>query len=69
MGEEDIEALREIGKLLSILKEPDPPKGMKDALGKLPMYRKVLDTSQGLSSRRIRVEELFHPSTLESFSI
>jgi len=43
MGEEDVEALREIGKLLSILKEPDPPKGMKDALGKLPMYRKVLD--------------------------
>ncbi|MCF6355925.1 MAG: UbiD family decarboxylase, partial [Candidatus Polarisedimenticolaceae bacterium] len=43
MGEESVEALREVGKLLSILKEPDPPKGMKDALSKLPMYRKVLD--------------------------
>ena len=43
MGEESIEALREVGKLLSVLKEPDPPKGMKDALSKLPMYRKVLD--------------------------
>jgi len=43
MGEENVEALREIGKLLSVLKEPDPPKGMKDALSKLPMYRKVLD--------------------------
>jgi len=43
MGEENVEALREVGKLLSVLKEPEPPKGMKDALGKLPMYRKVLD--------------------------
>ncbi len=43
MGEEDVGALREVGRLLSLLKEPDPPKGMKDALGKLPMYRKVLD--------------------------
>ncbi len=43
MGEERVEALREVGKLLSLLKEPDPPKGMKDALGKLPIYRKVLD--------------------------
>ncbi len=43
MGEESVGALREVGKLLSILKEPDPPKGMKDALSKLPMYRKVLD--------------------------
>ena len=43
MGEESVEALREVGKLLAMLKEPDPPKGMKDAWGKLPLYRKVLD--------------------------
>ncbi len=43
MGEENVEALREVGKLLSVLKEPEPPKGMKDAVSKLPMYRKVLD--------------------------
>ncbi|WP_419641622.1 4-hydroxy-3-polyprenylbenzoate decarboxylase [Thiolapillus sp.] len=43
MGEESVEALREVGKLLAMLKEPDPPKGMRDAWGKLPLYRKVLD--------------------------
>ena len=43
MGEEEVSALREIGKLLAALKEPDPPKGMKDAWEKLPLYRKVLD--------------------------
>src|SRR5689334_21845052 len=29
MGEESISALREIGKLLAALKEPEPPKGSK----------------------------------------
>ncbi|MBK5969749.1 MULTISPECIES: 4-hydroxy-3-polyprenylbenzoate decarboxylase [Thiorhodovibrio] len=43
MGEESTEALREIGKLLAFLKEPDPPKGMKDALSTLPVFKKVLD--------------------------
>jgi len=36
MGEESVTALREVGKLLAALKEPDPPKGMKDAWQKLP---------------------------------
>lgn len=43
MGESSVEALREVGKLLAMLKEPDPPKGMKDAWNKLPIFRKVLD--------------------------
>ncbi len=43
MGEESVEALREVGRLLAMLKEPDPPKGMKDAWEKLPIFRKVLD--------------------------
>ncbi len=43
MGEDSVTALREVGKLLATLKEPDPPKGMKDAWEKLPLYRKVLD--------------------------
>ncbi|MET0013704.1 MAG: 4-hydroxy-3-polyprenylbenzoate decarboxylase [Sedimenticola sp.] len=43
MGEESVEALREVGKLLAQLKEPEPPKGVKDAWEKLPMFRKVLD--------------------------
>jgi len=43
MGEDSVEALREVGKLLAFLKEPEPPKGLKDAWEKLPVYRKVLD--------------------------
>ncbi len=43
MGEDSVDALREVGKLLAFLKEPEPPKGLKDAWDKLPVYRKVLD--------------------------
>ncbi len=43
MGEETVEALREVGKLLSQLKEPEPPKGMKDAWEKLPVFKQVLN--------------------------
>ena len=42
MGASDVSELREIGKLLAFLKEPDPPKGLKDAWSKLPIFKKVL---------------------------
>jgi 4-hydroxy-3-polyprenylbenzoate decarboxylase len=43
MGEDSTEALREVGKLLAMLKEPEPPKGLKDAWDKLPMLRQVMN--------------------------
>ena len=43
MGEETVEALRDVGTLLSQLKEPEPPKGMKDAWEKLPVFKQVLN--------------------------
>ncbi|MGE5152648.1 MAG: 4-hydroxy-3-polyprenylbenzoate decarboxylase, partial [Bdellovibrio bacteriovorus] len=43
MGEESVAALREVGKLLAFLKEPDPPRGMKEAWRTLPIFKKVLD--------------------------
>jgi len=43
MGQDSISALREVGKLLAFLKEPDPPKGFKDAWAKLPLFKQVLN--------------------------
>ncbi len=43
MGEESIAALREVGKLLAFLRQPEPPKGMRDAFSKLPVFRQVLN--------------------------
>ena len=34
MGQKDVDALRDVGKLLAMLKEPEPPTGFRDALGK-----------------------------------
>ncbi len=45
MGQDSVEALREVGKLLAFLKEPEPPKGMKDAWDKLPVFKQVLNMS------------------------
>ena len=43
MGETDLSALREVGHLLAFLKEPEPPKGFKDAFSQIPKYKKVLN--------------------------
>lgn len=45
MGTDDLNQLKEIGKLLAFLKEPEPPKGLKDAWQKLPIFKKVLTMS------------------------
>src|SRR5438874_5239663 len=43
MGEESVDALREVGKLLAFLKEPEPPKGLKDAWQKTrPVFMQVM---------------------------
>ncbi len=43
MGQDGIEALRDVGRVLAYLKEPEPPKGLKDAWDKLPMLKQVLN--------------------------
>ena len=43
MGEESVEALRDVGRLLAFLKEPEPPKSMKDAWQKMPIFKQVLN--------------------------
>ena len=43
MGARDASALREIGKLLAYLREPEPPKGLADAWEKFPVLKQVLN--------------------------
>jgi 4-hydroxy-3-polyprenylbenzoate decarboxylase len=42
MGANDVSALREVGELLASLKEPEAPKGLRDALGKVSMLKSAL---------------------------
>ncbi|MBQ4838923.1 MULTISPECIES: 4-hydroxy-3-polyprenylbenzoate decarboxylase [Pseudoalteromonas] len=43
MGQTDVSELREVGKLLAFLKEPEPPKGIKEAIGQIPVFKQVLN--------------------------
>lgn len=42
MGADDVSALRETGELLASLREPEPPRGLRDALSKLSMLKSAL---------------------------
>jgi 4-hydroxy-3-polyprenylbenzoate decarboxylase len=48
MGAESVTELRGIGELLATLKEPEPPKGMKDAWEKFPVFKQVLNMAPKL---------------------
>jgi len=43
MGCESLSEIREMGKFLAFLKEPSPPKGFKDLLKQLPLYKQLLN--------------------------
>lgn len=43
MGQESVTALREVGKLLAFLKEPEPPKGLRDLWEKRHDFKQVLN--------------------------
>ncbi len=51
MGAESVSALRGIGTMLATLKEPEPPKGVKDAWQKLPLYKQVLNMAPKVVKR------------------
>ncbi len=41
MGRESASALREVGQLLAMLREPEPPKGLKDAWEKFGAFKQI----------------------------
>ena len=51
MGRDSVEELREVGRLLAFLKEPDPPRGLRDAWEKLPAFRQVLNMAPKVVGR------------------
>lgn len=50
MGQDSIECLREVGETLAFLRQPEPPKGIREAWGQLPVWKQVLN----LSPRTVR---------------
>jgi 4-hydroxy-3-polyprenylbenzoate decarboxylase len=65
MGQENVHALREVGRLLAYLKEPEPPKGFKDFFDKWPVLKQVMN----MPAKAIRTppcqEEVFEGSDVD----
>ena len=57
MGVDDVAELRDVGRLLASLKEPDPPKGLKDA-GKLWHMAKALWDMRPVAVRQAACQEV-----------
>ena len=55
MGVDNAGALRDMGKLLAYLKEPEPPKGLRDLWEKFPLFKQVLNMAP-----RVRAEGPCH---------
>jgi len=43
MGQDSLAKLREVGELLAYLRQPDPPKGLRDLWDKAPLLKQVLN--------------------------
>jgi len=43
MGQENVSALRDVGEWMAMLKEPEPPKGLRDLFDKLPLFKQILN--------------------------
>ena len=69
MGAESTDALRDIGRLLAMLKEPEAPQGMKDAWQKLPLYKKVLDMAPKVIKGAPCQEQVIEADTVDLASL
>ena len=51
MGLADTRALREVGRMLAFLREPEPPKGLRDLWDKFPVWKQLLNLPPKVVSR------------------
>ena len=65
MGKADVGELREVGELLAYLKEPEPPKGLRDAWEKLPLLKQVWSMTPKLVSRAPCYEQVLESSDVD----
>ncbi|HBB53197.1 MAG TPA: 4-hydroxy-3-polyprenylbenzoate decarboxylase [Legionellales bacterium] len=69
MGAENIQALRELGELLAFLKEPEPPKGFKDALEKFPLIKHAYHMAPKVVSRAPCQEIVYEHDAVDLYQI
>lgn len=65
MGQDSVAALKEVGELLAFLKEPEPPRGMRDAWEKLPIFKQVLNMSPKQVNRPVCQEVVYRDDEVD----
>jgi 4-hydroxy-3-polyprenylbenzoate decarboxylase len=65
MGAESLADLRDVGRVLASLKEPDPPKGLKDTAKLLQMAKALWDMKPSVQRRAPCQEEVFEGSDID----
>lgn len=65
MGAAEVNELRDVGRLLASLKEPEPPKGLKDAGRLLQMAKALWDMKPAVAGRAACQEEVLHGSDID----
>ncbi|CAG1017009.1 partial 4-hydroxy-3-polyprenylbenzoate decarboxylase, partial [Burkholderiaceae bacterium] len=65
MGAAEVSELRDVGRVLASLKEPDPPKGVKDAGRLLQMAKALWDMKPAIVSRAACQEERLEGSDVD----
>ncbi len=60
MGVAEVGALRDVGRMLALLREPEPPKGLRDLWDKFPIWKQLLNmppkTVSGAPAQEVVVE-------------
>ena len=65
MGQPNVTALRDVGKLLAMLKEPEPPKGFKDAISKIPVFKQVFNMPVKVVRKAACQQEVFEGDAVD----
>lgn len=69
MGQKNIQALHEVGKLLAFLKEPDPPNGFTDLINKLPKFKQLLNLPTKKLTSAACQEQIWQGKDVNLFNI
>lgn len=65
IGTDNILSLREIGKLLAFLKEPQLPTGLRDFLSKIPHYKRILYMPTKNVVKAVCQENIWHDQDVD----
>lgn len=69
MGADTVDALRDIGELLAYLRQPDPPKGMRDLIDKAPLLKQVLNMGPKIIKRAPCQEIIYESDDVDLYRL